>query len=100
MLDVFENMWRKLSNRFFLGFFLSTMNMTAFSVCKLALDESFQQIDRKYDTCISYFLREKYLFFPRKNTNHILYDLKSPYVCFFYEEEASEGGIFTLIKII
>ena len=28
-------------------FFLSTMNVT-FSVCKLALDALFQQIDRKY----------------------------------------------------
>ena len=38
-------MWRKLSNRFFLGFFLSTMNVTSVSVCKLALDASFQQHD-------------------------------------------------------
>ena len=29
-------------------FFLSTMNVTSFSVCKLALDALFQQIDRKY----------------------------------------------------
>ena len=71
-------MWRKIGNCFFFGFFLSTTNMTAFSVCKLALDALFQQIDRKYDTCMSYFLREKYVSFPRKNTNDILYDLKSP----------------------
>ena len=37
----FEDMWRKLSNRFFLVFFLSTMNVTLFSICKLALDASF-----------------------------------------------------------
>ena len=29
-------------------FFLSMMNVTSFSVCKLALDALFQQIDRKY----------------------------------------------------
>ena len=33
-------------------FFLSTMNVTSFSVCKLALDALFQQIDRKYNRYI------------------------------------------------
>ena len=33
---------------FFVLFSLSTMNVTSFSVCKLTLGASFQQIDRKY----------------------------------------------------
>ena len=37
-------------------FFLSTMNMTSFSVCKLALGALGSSTNtRKYNTCISYF---------------------------------------------
>ena len=65
-------MRRKLGNRFFLFFFLvDDQNATSFSVCKLALDASFQQIDRKHNCLYFTFLRGKYLFFPRKNTNDI-----------------------------
>ena len=35
--------------------FWSTMNVTSFSLCKLALDALFQQIDRKYNPYISHF---------------------------------------------
>ena len=40
-------------------FFLSTMNVTSFSICKLALDALFQQIDGKYNPYISHFEGEK-----------------------------------------
>ena len=51
------------------SWFFSLSN--SFSVCKLALDASFQQIDRKHNCLYFTFLRGKYLFFPRKNTNDI-----------------------------
>ena len=46
-------------------------NASSFSVCKLALDASFQQIDRKHNCLHFTFLRGKYLFLPLKNTNDI-----------------------------
>ena len=41
-------------------FSLSMVNVTQFSVCKLALDASFQQIDRNYNRYVAFhILREK-----------------------------------------
>ena len=57
-------------------FLLSAMNVTSFSVCKLTLAASFQQIDRKYDPCISHF-QGKYISSFHGKTRKI-YDLESP----------------------
>ena len=44
-------MWRKLGNRFFLGFFLVDDEHDFILCMQITLDASCQQIDRKYDTC-------------------------------------------------
>ena len=51
------------------------MNVTSFSVCKLALDALFQQIDRKYNLYIHISEGKNNSPFHKKNTNH---DLESP----------------------
>ena len=66
-----ENLVIAFSCFFFFFFLVDDQNAISFSVCKLALDASFQQIDRKHNCLYFTFLREKYLFFPRKNTNDI-----------------------------
>ena len=57
-------------------FFLSTMNVASFSVCKLALDASFQQIDRKHN-CL-YFTFSLFLEIDRKYTAEY-----NPYISHF-----------------
>ena len=79
-------------------FLLSTMNVTTFSVCKLALAASFQQIHRTLNPCTSHYKGKNISSFHGKTRK--IYDLESPYVCFFYEEEAAKEDMFTRIMII
>ena len=79
-------------------FLVNDQNATSFAVCKLALDASFQQIDMKHHCLYFTFLRENIFSFHGKTRT--IYDLESPLVCFFYEEEAIEKDMFTRIKII
>ena len=57
-------------------FLLLTMNVTLFSVCKLALAASFQQIDRKYNPCISHFKGKNISSYHGKTRK--IYDLEFP----------------------
>ena len=58
-------------------FLLSAMNVTSFSVCKLALVASFQQIDRNYITLVFHISKGEYISSFHGKTRKI-YDLESP----------------------
>ena len=77
---------------FFVLFSLSTMNVTSFSVCKLTLGASFQQIDRKYVILAFHIFKGKItLLSAEKHEPWLRILLRSVSL----QEEAAEEDMFT-----
>ena len=68
-------------------FFLSTMNVTSFSVCKLALEASFQQLDIEQSLHFTFLRRKITLVSTEKHEPSLRIPLRS--VLFFFDEEES-----------